>query len=294
MRRLLVSLAILGGVFITPSLAWGYTSPGQPVGYVNDFAGLLTPDQKNALEQQLIDFQKETSNEISVVTIVSLGDETIENYAVELFKEWGIGAVRRDNGVLLLIARDDRKIRIEVGYGLEGALTDATSGSIIRDIISPAFKVGDYNLGIVEGTQAIMQATRGEYVSNTTSSDQASSFDGVMNILFFLFFGLMWLAAILSRSKSWWAGGIVGALIGIVVSIFVGLVYWGIISIVILTPLGLLFDFIVSKKYSASKARGITPPWWIGGSGGGFGGSSGGFGGFGGGGSGGGGASGGW
>lgn len=294
MRRILATIAIIGGVFITPLLAWGYTSPGQPSGYVNDFATLLNVDQRTSLEQQLSDYEKETSNEITVVTIASLDGDTIENYAEKLFQEWGIGKEQNDNGVLLLIARDDRKLRIEVGYGLEGALTDAASGSIIRNIITPAFKEGDYPKGITEGSQAIMQATKGEYVPNNSANGGEGSFGGIMNFLFYGFFGLIWLSAVLARSKSWWAGGVVGALGGVVVGIFAGFLYWGLVSLAVLIPLGFLIDYIVSKQYRQHKISGGTPPWWAGGSGGFGGGSRGGFGGFGGGGSGGGGSSGGW
>ena len=125
---------------VLPLAALAYASPGRPSGYVNDFAGLLTPAERQTLEQKLQSFEQQSGNQIAVVTISALGDDTIENYAVALFKEWGIGSKQHDNGILLLVARDDREVRIEVGYGLEGALPDALSHTIIQTILIPAFK----------------------------------------------------------------------------------------------------------------------------------------------------------
>src|SRR3989344_7702307 len=108
-----------------PLIAFGYLSPGKPSGFVNDFAGILKPETISTLNQKLEQFSKETGNEISVVTIATYGiDETIETYAEKLFQEWGVGKAKEDNGLLLLVARDDREMCIEVGYGLEPVITD--------------------------------------------------------------------------------------------------------------------------------------------------------------------------
>lgn len=115
MKRFLAVIAVCAALVATPLIARAYQSPGKPAGYVNDYAGLLSSGQKSALNDQLTAFEKETSNEISVVTIASLEGDTIENYAEKLFQEWGIGKADKDNGVLLLVARDDREVRIEVG-----------------------------------------------------------------------------------------------------------------------------------------------------------------------------------
>jgi len=121
-------------------VALAYTNPGSPTGFVNDFAGVFSGEQKATLEQKLVTFEKETSNEITVVTIKALDGDTIENFAVKLFEDWEIGKKDKDNGVLVLLAMDDRQMRIEVGYGLEGALTDAQSFWIINKIMKPAFQ----------------------------------------------------------------------------------------------------------------------------------------------------------
>lgn len=141
-----------------------------PIGYVNDFAGVLTNASK--LEQQIAQFEQETSGEISIVTIQSLQDETIEEYAVRLFEKWQIGKADKDNGILILIAPNEREVRIEVGYGLEGALPDSLANFIIQKEILPAFKRGDYQAGAEAGLLAVMQAVKGEYEAKKTADWQ--------------------------------------------------------------------------------------------------------------------------
>jgi uncharacterized protein len=278
---------------------------------VNDFAGVLSVDQKSILEEKLSLFNASTTNEIAVVTVKSLEGDYIEHYAVELFKAWGIGTKKNNNGVLLLIAVDDRKMRIEVGYGLEGSLTDSVSAQIIRDDLTPAFKQNQFYQGINQATDDIIRATKGEYVSTEVSSGDPLLFNDIIIFAgFFLMFGLSILSfgiAILGRSKSWWAGGVFGAIAGVLLTIFgvFGITFiFGSILTIMLTLIGFLFDYIVSSRYSSAIKSGSKIPWWVGGggfssgsSGGGFSSSSSSsssFGGFGGGSSGGGGASGSW
>lgn len=278
-----------------PMLAFAYSSPGQPHGFVNDFAGVLTVEQRTSLETELAVFQNDTLNEIAVVTVKNLGGDTVENFAEELFREWGIGKKGQDNGVLMLVAVDDRRMRIEVGYGLEGALTDAQSNWIINNVMKPAFRANDFSGGIGAAVSKIIDATKGEVVPSESSNRQGSGngFDP-SNIFFLVIFIPVWLASILGRSKSWWAGGVVGGVIGAGIGLFFGFFYFGIAAIAVLIPLGLIFDFFVSRSYASHITQGLPLPWWIGGGrrGGGWGG--GGFGGFGGGLSGGGGSSGSW
>ncbi|MBI2888700.1 MAG: TPM domain-containing protein [Candidatus Liptonbacteria bacterium] len=272
--------------------AHAYANPGAPAGFVNDFAGMLNPPERTLLEAKLSSFAIDSKHEISVVTIPSLGSDTVENFAEKLFKDWGIGKTGADNGVLLLIARDDRKFRIEVGYGLEGALTDAQSYWILQNILTPAFKNGEYAAGLANAVDKIIDATRGEVIPSSGRAQNGNG-GGVSVDWFWIVFAIpMWLASIFGRSKSWWLGGVVGGVAGAVLGSIFGFLYWGVTAIAILTPLGLLFDYIVSHKYAESVATHHRPPWWIGGGRGPLGG--GGFGGFGGGRSGGGGASGGW
>ncbi len=290
MRR--VVTLFLAAFAVIPIMASAYTNPGTPRGFVNDFAGILQPQEKLQLEQKIALFASSTSNEIAVVTIPNLGNDTIENFAVKLFEDWKIGKAKKDNGVLLLIARDDHKVRIEVGYGLEGALTDLQSDSIITNDITPNFRAEQYYRGIDAAVSDIMAATQGEY---TASSNDSRAVNVLFEYWYLIPFAFMFLASILGRSKSWWAGGVVGGVAGVIIGLIYGFFYFGIVVTAVLIPVGLLFDFVVSRSYNR-YVNGIGGmPWWMRGGRGGPGGfGGGGFGGFGGGRSGGGGASGDW
>lgn len=279
------ALAIAGLALAVPALA--YT----PTGYVNDFAHVLSAGTVQSLESDLVAFNTSTTNEIAVVTVPNMGGDYIEHYAEQLFKEWGIGTKSKDNGVLLLLSVEERKIRIEVGYGLEGALPDSVAASIINEM-SPKLKAGDYNGAVTAAVASIEAATRGEYQSNSSAGGSIDA-DTLLALLFLPLVVIQWFAAVLARSRSWWAGGVVGLAAGIISMLFFGLaLMWsGLLVVGVLTAFGLLLDFLVSRAYGRAKAAGIHPPWWTGGGSHSSGGS---FGGFGGGSSGGGGASGGW
>ncbi len=132
-------------------------------GRVVDEAALMSRKQAHQLTQQLAAFEKRSGIQLVVVSVDSLDGETIEEYGYQLGRHWGIGQQGKNNGVLLLIAQDERKVRIEVGYGLEGALPDAIAANIIQTRILPAFKRGDMVAGVVAGSQSIMKALAGEY-----------------------------------------------------------------------------------------------------------------------------------
>ena len=148
-------IIIVGCLLILSSSAIAATIP-TPTGYVNDFANVLDGSTKNQLEQFLTAFEAKTGEEVAVVTVESLEGTTIEDYAVRLYQQWGIGKKGKDNGVLILVAPNDRQARIEVGYGLEGVINDAMAGRIIRDQMIPAFREGNYGAGILQGTQVVV------------------------------------------------------------------------------------------------------------------------------------------
>lgn len=291
--------AFLFFLIFFPVATLAYYNPGTPHGYVSDYASLLSAAARTQLEQDLSNFEKDSKHEISVVTIPDLQNDTIENFAVKLFEEWGIGKKGADNGVLFLIAKDDRQMRIEVGYGLEGALPDATAWQIIDKIATPAFKNGDYDNGILKSVSAIEAAVKGEDVSGrlTATKTKSSLFNAVNQfgyLFFFLFLGLMEIIAhFFSKSKRWWPGGLFGAVLGLAIGLFVFATVGTVILTIILGLLGLLIDYKASKKGPDGWGKGGRGGMFFGG--GGFGGGGGGsFGGFGGGGSGGGGSSGRW
>jgi len=276
-------------VLVAASPVFAYTKPGNASGFVNDFAGIFTTEQKLNLETKLSGYEKQSTNEVTVVTVKNLGGDYIENYAEKLFKDFGIGKKDKNNGLLLLIALEDREMRIEIGYGLEGDLTDAESASIIRNVLTPAFQEGDFYGGVNTAIDLIINKLSGQALIMPLAKPNINV---NFNFLFFIFFFVFsFFSSVLARSKSWWAGGVVGALCGGLFGLFLGSWITSLVMVLLFTPIGLLFDYIVSKGYEKGKKTGIFP-WWIGG--GKSGGSGGGFGGFGGGFSGGGGSSGRW
>ena len=128
----------------------------EPIGYVNDFANIIPDDTQAQLETTLQDYEVKTTNEVVVVTVSSLEGNDIESYAVGLARKWGVGKEGKDNGVVILVAPNEREVRIEVGYGLEGVLPDGKAGEIIRKDIIPRFKEGNMPEGIVAGVTAVM------------------------------------------------------------------------------------------------------------------------------------------
>ncbi len=264
-------------------------------GFVTDASGvvpaLLTAEQDAALEKVITDYQVSTSNQIAVVIVRSLNDEAIEEVSLQIARKYGIGTEQHDNGILLLISYDDRAVRMEVGYGLEGAVPDIVAKGIIDTDMIPRFRTGDYGGAIAAAIDSLQKHISNEYTAEryAKTGDDGGGI-GVYG-LFMGFLFVQWLLSILARTKSWWLGGVFGFFGGITLAILFG--WW--LSIPTLIVLGLLLDFVVSRNY---RARGPTS-WWAGGGwgpggGGRFGGGGGGFGGFGGGSFGGGGASGRW
>jgi len=282
--------------FLLPFTTMAFVVPEKPTGFVSDYAGMLKSEEKVLLENKLSEFEKQTTNEIAIVTIKSLDGNTIENVAQDIFTKWGIGKKDKNNGVLLLISLEDRQTRIQTGYGVEPYLTDLGTSYIQSEIITPAFKQENYFVGINGTVDKMIESLNGtQIIPDGYSGGPKKSGFGI-NALIFLIFIFQWVIAILARSKSWWAGGVFGGIVGILISIFfVGSIIFAIPLIIILTGFGALLDFVASRAYQKNKINGGGLPWFLGG--GGFGGgnnSGGGFGGFGGGMSGGGGSSGRW
>ncbi|MFN0009191.1 MAG: TPM domain-containing protein [Planctomycetota bacterium] len=132
-------------------------------GWVTDVAGLLTPDQERSLEDLMESYKQGTKHEIALLTVPSLNGESIERFALEVGRAWGIGSAERNNAALLVVSKADRELRIEAARGLEGNLTDSISGRIIRDVIVPQFKQGDFAGGLHAGVEAMHAAIGGDY-----------------------------------------------------------------------------------------------------------------------------------
>jgi uncharacterized protein len=285
-------------VMLVPATASALDVPPVPTDVpIVDQTNTLTPEQKSQLAGMIAAERSASGNQIGILMIPSLQSDVLEEYSLKVARAWGIGTKERNSGVLLFISKNDRKIRIEVGYGLEGALPDIRAGQIIRDRIAPLFQKGQYFEGVKSGLEGITTAIHNEADPqlNTKPQKKSSGFP-LEFILFALFIIPSWLASMLGRTKSWWAGGVLGGIVGLVLTFFVGFLFFGLISIVVLSLIGLLFDRAVSANYQKHAGNGQSPSWWAGGPfiGGGGNSDGGGFGGFGGGGFGGGGASGDW
>ena len=157
-----------------------------PPRLVTDAAGVLSAEQVETLERKLVALDDSTSNQIAVVLIKTLGDNGIEDYALKLFREWGIGNKKTNNGVLIIAAIDDRKMWIEVGYGLEGAIPDVTAASIYRNEMVPEFKKQNYYQGIDNAINALTKAAVGEYKVQKEKK-RSNSGSGSGSIFTFLF-----------------------------------------------------------------------------------------------------------
>jgi uncharacterized protein len=194
------------------------TLPPRPTRYVTDRAGVLSGGGAEALNSRLEEFEKETSNQILVWVERRVPENfTLEEFTVEAARKWGAGQKGRNNGAVLFVFVDDRKMRIEVGYGLEGVLPDAVAHRIQEEEILPRFRSGDYPGGIEAGVTAMIAATKGEYhgTGSTVASRsrrRGSSVSGCLSpflfLLFFLFIPLLRLSRWRTYgSRGWRSGG---------------------------------------------------------------------------------------
>lgn len=181
---------LLLSLFLIPSVLQAQNLPSEPVGHVNDFADMLSRSQRQQLEQKLRNYRDTTTTVIAIATLESLNGISIEETATTLFNKWGMWQENKDNGVLILVAKQERKMRIEVGYGLEGAIPDVMAGRIIREILNPAFKRGDFYGGFDRATSALIQLASGEFTGQLTqkrSSKDGGMADFIIFVLFIIF-----------------------------------------------------------------------------------------------------------
>jgi len=177
----IVILTVLCLFFVQPCFA--KTDVPYLQGMVNDYGNILSDSAVTQLEKQLQAYETETTNQIVVLTIDSLKGQDIESYASEVFNTWKLGHAGKDNGVLLVVAVKDRKMRIEVGYGLEGSITDTKSGQVIRSVIAPYFKQGDFIQGIAAGVEALMELGRGIEPASAAYSEKPGHSFGFIAVL---------------------------------------------------------------------------------------------------------------
>lgn len=256
MKLFLTAISLLFTICVSAQIDKIIPDPPSPARLVNDYTGTLTSAQQEALENKLVAYDDSTSSQVAVVIIKSLEGYDISEYGLALGRKWGVGGKEFRNGVIVLIAMDDHKSRIEVGYGLEGAIPDITAKSILDNSITPNFKEGNYYRGLDMATDDIIKAAAGEYKAPANYNAKKKP------------------------GRGW--GSIVGL---IILFIILGAIGGGRNSGGTMSGAGWIIGSILSNA-----SRGGGGGGWSGGGGGG----GGGFGGFGGGGFGGGGASGSW
>ncbi len=163
MKRLLFILTIFFSFCASAQMEKIISTRPSPPKLVNDYTNTLTAQQKEALEAKLYQYDDSTSNQVTVVIVESADDYSVEDAAIELGRKWGVGSKEFNNGVVILVAKGDRKVTIQAGYGLEGAISDLVAKSIIDNDITPNFKEGNYYRGLDEATDNIIKAAEGRY-----------------------------------------------------------------------------------------------------------------------------------
>lgn len=165
------------------TFAFAQDFPEKPNTLVNDYANVLSSDQKQQLETKLVAFNDSSSTQIAVAILKSVGDYDINEYAVELGRKWGVGQSGKNNGIMIVVAVGDRKISIQTGYGLEGALPDIYAKRIIDNDIKPNFRAGNYYAGLDEATTSIIKYTRGEYKNDSPKASSKKGGSGSIIII---------------------------------------------------------------------------------------------------------------
>ena len=263
--------------------------------HVTDRTGTLSSSEQSALESKLTAFEREKGSQIAVLMVPSTGDETIEQYGIRVAEQWKLGREGVDDGAILIVAKDDRKLRIEVGYGLEGALPDVTAKRIVSDVVTPYFRDGDFYTGVSSGVDAMIAVVQGEPLPQPKARAQRHGDPAIMALGTMLIFGTV-IGSMVAAGSTKRRGGVVGALVAggpaaLLISPVAG------VSVAVVAILLVMFlgggggGRGLGRRRSALYYGGLGALGGFGGGGGGFGGGgfSGGGGGFGGGG-----ASGGW
>ncbi len=245
-------------------------------GRVNDYASMLSPAAVRSIEAKLAAFEQETSNQVVLLTVPSLEGDTIEAFAIKVGETWKIGQKDKSNGVLLILAKKERKIRIEVGTGLQGSLPDITAGQIIRNVIAPSLRAGDSDKGIASGISAIIDATKGEFKAPAVSDRPAKKKNNNRYGTFIVLLVVGTIITAIAASSSRTAGILAGGLsLPAAAGIGLGAVLW---KLGILAILGAAAGFIISllmKLFNAGGRGGGGSGWggptiFYGGGGGGY------------------------
>jgi len=219
----------------------------QLTGRVNDRASLLSPETKQRLEQKLAAFERETSNQVAVLTIPSLEGDDIDQFSIRVADAWKLGQKGKDNGVLLILAQAERKVRIEVGMGLQGVLPDITAGKIIRETMRPHLKAGNFDQGISVAVDSIIEATKGEFKGTGQSTQKHAAKKSTPSFLTLLLLAAV--AAVILGLISRYLGGAAGA-VGLPLAASMAFPGMGLLPLFLLAGGGLIGGFLLSMLAS--------------------------------------------
>ncbi|MDZ4786259.1 MAG: TPM domain-containing protein [bacterium] len=245
--------------------------------HVTDLASTLSQPQRESIEQKLSIYESQKGTQIALLIIPTTKPEEIEQFAIRLAETWKIGRAKIDDGVILVVAKEDRTLRIEVGYGFEGVLTDYTAKQIIDGIIVPNFRAGNFYQGIDSGLDSIIKVLSGEELPKPIARNEnfEGQFPPILMILFFIGISLIrgfTQVSGISKSSARFGSALIGSVIfAIVTYFFIGLI----------AALIAFFIFLIFASSSAGSSRGYgsSRSWGSGSSGGGFSGGGGSFGG---------------
>jgi uncharacterized protein len=232
-----------------PFSAYGLDVP-KLQGYVNDYAGMISPSAKSKIEEGLRAFEQSDSTQIVILTISSLEGGNIEEFGIKVAETWKIGQQVKDNGILFIVSKQDRKIRIEVGRGLEGKLTDLMSGRIIDRVIKPRFSKGDFDGGFIAGVTSMIDATRGEFKAEQRPAQRRQkSISPFLSI--FLFFAVF---TVILGSLSRILSGVMGA-IGVPTLAYLFASVGGVPILILMAIFGFGAGFFLPSLFSSGSSR---------------------------------------
>jgi len=210
-RKALLLLSLPGSLWASSVFA---LEVPELTGPVVDLAGVLSRSDQAKISASLLQFQRKYGPQLQVLVVPKLEDETIETYSIKVVDKWKLGSKGEDNGVLLLVATEDRKVRIEVGRGLEGDLPDALAGQIIRAGIIPFFKQGQTGAGVLVGLGMIAESVGGKLENIPTPRMRQTRRRGGVNLAFLIFLSIFLIGPTLFRGKGRRRGGLVSAILG--------------------------------------------------------------------------------
>jgi len=250
-------LIIVSAILFLPA-AWGYALEVPELkGRVNDYADMISPETESLLDERLKSFETSDSTQIVILTVNSLEGDALEDFTIRVAEKWKIGQTKKDNGVILFASKNDRRMRIEVGRGLEGVLTDLLSGRILDNVIRPKFKNGDYDGGFLDGTGSIIEACRGEFKNDSPPVSSGNDSSGNLPIIFFF---VLYFAVMLASRVSKILSGSIGAA-GLPAIVHFGLFPIGLTGIIISAIAGFILALIfphipIGGGYSSGSSGG--------------------------------------